>query len=280
MNPSVNWYDLLPDAIEKLIDDFLIAEPGVLSDKNIMKDIFSCIDLTTLEGSDNNEKIAQLCNKASSFAEKGLPFPAAVCVYPIFVRSAKNILSGTGISVAAVTGYFPSGQAPLFLKLEEVKYTVDEGADEIDFVISRGKFLEGNEQYIYDEISSVRELIKSIHLKVILETGEIQTMHNIKKASEIAISAGADFIKTSTGKYLPAATEHTAFIMLNVINEYYLKTGRKIGFKPAGGIVSTKQAIRFYILARHLLGSEWLTKDLFRIGASRLADNLQKELSD
>jgi len=245
-----------------------------------MKDIFSCIDLTTLEGSDNNEKIAQLCNKASSFVNQGLPFPAAVCVYPTFVRSAKRFLSGTGIKVAAVTGYFPSGQAPLFLKLEEVKYTVDEGADEIDFVISRGKLLEGNDQYVYDEISAVKEFIKTIHLKVILETGELQTGNNIKKAGEIAIAAGADFIKTSTGKYLPAATEHAAYIMLQVINEHYLSTGRKVGFKPAGGIVSPQQAIRYYVLVRYLLGTDWLTKDLFRIGASRLVDNLLKELSD
>ena len=160
-----------------------------------------------------------------------------------------------------------------------MKYTIDEGADEIDFVISRGKFLEGNEQYIYDEISSVKEVIKNIHLKVILETGEIQTVDNIRKASEIAISAGADFIKTSTGKHLPAATEHAAFVMLYVINEYYLKTGRKIGFKPAGGIVSPLQALRYYLLVRHLLGKDWLTNDLFRIGASRLIDNLTMELS-
>ena len=279
MSPSGKGYDLSPAAIEKLIDDILSAEPQVLSDKYIMKDIFSFIDFTTLEGSDNNAKIVQLCNKASSFYEQGVPLPAAVCIYPTFVRSAKKLLSGTGIKVAAVTGCFPSGQAPLFLKIEEVKYAVEEGADEIDFVISRGKLLEGNEQYIYDEVSSVKEIIKNIHLKVILETGELQTADNIRKASEIAISAGADFIKTSTGKYLPAATEYAAFIMLNVINDYFVKTGHKIGFKPAGGIATPRQAIRYYMLVRHLLGKDWLTKDLFRIGASRLADHLRDEIS-
>jgi deoxyribose-phosphate aldolase len=279
MSPSGKGYDLSPADIEKLIDDILSAEPQVLSDKNIMKDIFSFIDFTTLEGSDNNAKIVQLCNKASSFYEQGVPLPAAVCIYPTFVRSAKKLLSGTGIKVAAVTGCFPSGQAPLFLKIEEVKYAVEEGADEIDFVISRGKLLEGNEQYIYDEVSSVKEIIKNIHLKVILETGELQTADNIRKASEIAISAGADFIKTSTGKYLPAATEYAAFIMLNVINDYFVKTGHKIGFKPAGGIATPRQAIRYYMLVRHLLGKDWLTKDLFRIGASRLADHLRDEIS-
>jgi deoxyribose-phosphate aldolase len=279
MNTSDNWWDLSPSAIEKRVDDILAGKPEIINDKNIMKDIFSFMDLTTLEGSDNSEKIMQLCNKAVSFSGQGLPAPAAICVYPPFARQAKKILSGTGINVAAVTGYFPSGQAPLFLKLQEIKYTIDEGADEIDFVISRGKFLEGNEQYIHDEISSAKDLAKTLHLKVILETGELQTGANIKKASEIAISAGADFIKTSTGKFQPAATEQAAFIMLHVINEYYLRTGKKIGFKPAGGIASPLQAIRYYILVRDLLGEDWLTKDLFRIGASRLADNLRKELS-
>jgi deoxyribose-phosphate aldolase len=280
MNTSGHWHDLSPADIEKLIDHILAREPELSSDKNIWKNIFSSIDLTTLEGSDTSDKITLLCNKTRSFADQGLPSPAAVCIYPTFVRSAKKLLSGTRINVAAVTGFFPSGQAPLFLKLEEVKYTVDEGADEIDFVISRGKFLEGNYQYVYDEISAVKDLIKTIHLKVILETGEIRTGENVRRASEIAISAGADFIKTSTGKYLPAATEHTAFIMLNVINEHFLKTGVRIGFKPAGGIVTPQQALRYYLLVRHVTGSGWLTKDLFRIGASRLADNLLKEISD
>jgi deoxyribose-phosphate aldolase len=279
MNSSDNWYDLSPASIENLIDDILSREPELLSNKNIMKNIFSCIDLTTLEGSDNNDKIAQFCKKVVSFIDQDLS-PAAVCVYPVFVRSAKKLLSGRGINVSAVTGYFPSGQAPLFLKLEEVKYAVDEGADEIDFVISRGKLIEGNEQYIFDEVSSVKDYIKNLHLKVILETGEIQTFDNIRKASEIAISAGADFIKTSTGKYQPAATEYAAFIMVNVIKDFYLKTGRKIGFKPAGGIKSPHQALRYYALVGNLLGEDWLKKDLFRIGASRLAENLCKEIYD
>jgi deoxyribose-phosphate aldolase len=280
MNTPDNWCDLSPSDIEKMVDDIVEQGPEILTDKNILKDIFSFMDLTTLEGTDNNEKIINLCNKAVSFTGQGLPLPAAVCVYPPFVRLAKKILSGTGVRIAAVTGYFPSGQAPPFLKLEEIKYTIDEGADEIDFVISRGKFLEGNEQYVYDEIASAKEQAKTLHLKVILETGELQTSASIKKASEIAISAGADFIKTSTGKFQPAATEQAAFIMLNVIKEYHYKTGKKIGFKPAGGIVTPRQAIRYYALVRHLPGKEWLNKDLFRIGASRLADNLSKELSD
>jgi len=279
MNSHDYLKDVSPSDIDVLINDILSEEPEVMKDKEIQKRIISCIDLTTLEGTDNNEKIFQLCRKACSYAAKDIPLPAAVCVYPPFVRAAKKYLAGTGVSVAAVTGFFPSGQAPLFLKLEEVKFTVDEGADEIDFVISRGKFLEGNEQSVFDEIAAVKEVVKDLHLKVILETGELKTGENIRKASEIAISAGADFIKTSTGKSIPAATEHAAFVMTNVIKEYFLNTGRKIGIKPSGGITDTMQAVRYFLLVRHVLGTDWLTKDLFRIGASRLADNLVNEIS-
>jgi deoxyribose-phosphate aldolase len=276
MNPKGFWYDLSPAEIDQLING-IIAKQQDLNDKNIRKEIISFIDLTTLEGSDTDEKITSLCSKAVSFAVRGLPLPASVCVYPPFVRTAKRLLSGTGIKVAAVSGYFPSGQASLFLKLQEVRFAVDEGADEIDFVMSRGKFLEGNDKYIHDEISAVKDIIKTVHLKVILESGELRTGINIRKASEIAISAGADFIKTSTGKCQPAATEYAAFIMLNVINEHFLKTGARIGFKPAGGISTPEQAIRYYMIVRNLSGPGWLTKDLFRIGASRLADKLLEE---
>ena len=279
MNPEDQIYSLSPSDIEKLTDGLIANEPGVVNDRNILKEIFSFLDFTTLEGSDNDEKIARFCERALSFQKQGLPPPAAVCMYPTFVRQAKQLLSGSGIRVAAVTGYFPSGQATLALKMEEVKYTMDEGADEIDFVISRGKFLEGNHQYLYDEISSAKEIIKDIHLKVILETGELKTSANIWKAGKIALSAGADVIKTSTGKFSPAATEHAAFIMLHTIGEHFEKTGQKRGFKPAGGIVEPEQAVRYYLLVKEILGPQWLTKDFFRIGASRLADNLAKLLA-
>jgi len=279
MDSSLSWSDLNPFAIQQLIDGLVGDNPELITDKKSLKSIFSCIDLTTLESTDNEEKIIQFCQKAIAFAEKGLPFPAAVCVYPPFVRSVKKYLYGTGISVAAATGYFPSGQSPLFLKKEEVKYALDEGADEVDFVISRGKFLECEYNYIHDEIASVKQLTKTLPLKVILETGDLKTFDNIKKASEIAISAGADFIKTSTGKILPAATEEAAFVMIHVIHDHYLVTGKRIGFKPSGGITGTLQALRYYLMVRLILGEEWLSKDLFRIGASRLADQLAIELS-
>ena len=241
--------------------------------------LLSCIDLTTLEGSDNTARIVELCHKACSFGESGLPLPAAVCVYPPFVRLAKNQLKGTCIRVAAVAGAFPSGQSPLAVRLEEVRYTINEGADEIDMVISRGRLLEGDESYVFDEIAAIRELCKDVHLKVILETGELKTPALIRKASEIAIAAGTDFIKTSTGKIQPAATEEAMEIMLEVIREQYEKTGKKTGIKPAGGISEPKQALQYYLLTKRILGADWLNKNLFRIGASRLADGLSREIA-
>jgi len=279
MDTSSNWYDLSSVEIQQQISDYTSKKQEGPGNKELLKNIFSCLDLTTLEGSDNDERIAQLCQKALSFAEKGLPFPAAVCVYPPFVRAAKKYLTGSGIRVAAVTGYFPSGQAPLFLKMEEMRYALGEGTEEIDFVISRGRFLEGDINYTYDEIASARELCNDLPMKVILETGELKTLDNIRKASEIAIAAGADFIKTSTGKSSPAATEEAAFIMIHVIQDHYLRTSRKIGFKPSGGIVESSQAMGYFLLVREILGHEWLSSDYFRIGASRLADNLAREIS-
>jgi deoxyribose-phosphate aldolase len=241
--------------------------------------MLSCIDLTTLEGSDNAGRIVELCRKARSFGESGLPLPAAVCVYPLFVRLAKDQLKGTGILVAAAAGAFPSGQSPLAVRLEEVRYTLNEGADEIDMVISRGRLLEGDEGFVFDEISAIRDVCKEVKLKVILETGELKSADLIHKASKIAIKAGADFIKTSTGKIHPAATLEAMEIILEVIREHYNETGHKIGIKPAGGISEPDQALQYYLLTERILGSEWLNKTLFRIGSSHLADKLARMLS-
>ena len=240
--------------------------------------LLSCIDLTTLEGSDNNGRIVELCRKACSFGESGLPMPAAVCIYPPFVRLAKNQLKGTDIRIAAVAGAFPSGQSPLAVRLEEVRYTVNEGADEIDMVISRGRLLEGDDAYIFDEIAAIREICKEVLLKVILETGELRSPALIRKASGIAIKAGADFIKTSTGKIQPAATEEAMEIILEVIREEYERTGTRIGMKPAGGISEPMQAMQYYLLVERILGTPWLDKNHFRIGASRLADGLAQKI--
>lgn len=244
--------------------------------QQVYRNILSMVDLTTLEGSDTTPKVSALCKKAYEIEDAGLHIPkvAAVCVYPTFVRQCKRELQGKEIHVASVAGAFPSGQSPLFVKLEEIKYAVDEGADEIDMVISRGTFLEGDYQVVFYEIASIKKACGASHLKVILETGELITPENIRKASEIAINAGGDFIKTSTGKIQPAATELAAVIMCETIKEYYEKTGKHIGFKPAGGIVDAATAVRYYNIVSSVLGKEWLNKNLFRFGASRLVDNL------
>lgn len=241
------------------------------------RQILSFIDLTTLEGSDNTAKIQGLCMAATSFQNAGrnIANPAAVCVYPPFVSLCKEMLKDSGISVAAVAGAFPSGQSPLHLKVEEVKYTVAQGADEIDMVISRGKFLEGDYDTVSHEIKKIKEACGEAHLKVILETGELLSFENIRKASEIAILAGADFIKTSTGKIPAAASPQAAIIMCDTIAEYHSSTGKQIGFKPAGGIGEPADALKYYLIVKNILGDAWLNKNLFRIGASRLAGKLR-----
>lgn len=241
--------------------------------------MLSCIDLTTLEGTDNSGRIIELCHKALSFGESGLPSPAAVCVYPPFVRLAKDHLKGTGIRIASVAGSFPSGQSPLAVKLEEVAYVVNEGADELDVVISRGRLIEGDENYVFDEISAIRDLCKYNLLKVIIETSDLKNKILIRKASEIAIKAGADFIKTSTGKVPPVVTLEATETMVKVIDEFHRKTGRKTGIKIAGGISEPNQALQYFLLIERILGTEWLNNTLFRIGSSHLADCLSQRLS-
>ncbi len=241
---------------------------------DILKTLPSFLDLTSLEGSDHSESIKKLCQKALSFKDKSLPLPAAVCIYPPFIHTAKHELQGSGIHVATTAAAFPSGQMSLKVKLEEIKFAMDEGADEIDVVISRGTFLENNYHTVYRELDSIREITRGKTLKVILETGELQSYENIAKASEIAIEAGADFIKTSTGKISPAATEQSVLVMLEVILSHYKKTGIKIGIKPAGGIADIGKAMNYYYLVKEVLGEEWLSHRYFRLGASRLADRI------
>jgi len=244
--------------------------------KSELKFLLSIIDLTTLEATDNSQKIKEVCQKAYSFSalQEGMPNVAAVCFYPPFMREAKEHLAGKGIQVASVAGAFPSGQSPLFIKLEEIKYAINEGADEIDMVISRGAFLGGKYELVQQEIEEIKKVCGNIHLKVILETGELSSVTNIRKASILALNGGGDFLKTSTGKVQPAATLEAFIIMLDSIKEYYEFTGKKIGIKAAGGISTPEVALQYYALVDSILGEEWLTKDLFRIGASRLASNL------
>jgi deoxyribose-phosphate aldolase len=245
-----------------------------------LKLALNMIDLTTLEGKDTAGKVKQMCYKAMHLHDEipGLPTVAAVCVYPMFVKTAKLALQGSSIKVASVATGFPSGQAPLKVKIQDTKFAVDNGADEIDMVISRGEFLSGNHQFVYDEIVKIKDACGDARLKVILETGELSTLDNVRRASEIAMYAGADFIKTSTGKISPAATLPVTLTMLEVIRDYYAATGRMVGMKPAGGISTSKLALQYLILVKETLGDDWLDNHWFRFGASSLANDIILQL--
>lgn len=245
-----------------------------------LKLALSMIDHTTLEGSDSPGKVIQLCSKARTpYAPMpDLPTLAAVCVYPTMVPVAVKALEGSGVHVASVATAFPSGLAPLSVKLEDTKYAVEHGATEIDMVISRGKFLSGEFQYVFDEIAQIKEACGLAHLKVILETGELQTLENVRKASILAMMAGADFIKTSTGKVQPAATQPVTLVMLEAIRDFHQSTGKKIGMKPAGGIRKAKQALQYLVMVHETLGLDWLHKDMFRFGASSLTNDILMQI--
>ena len=238
------------------------------------------IDLTTLEGKDTEGKVKQLCYKAVHLHDvyPGLPTVAAVCVYPSMVATAKKALGDSGVNVASVATAFPSGQAPRNVKISDVKYAVQQGADEIDMVISRGKFLEGEYNYVFDEIAAVKEACGEARLKVILETGELVTYDKVRRASDIAMYAGADFIKTSTGKISPAATMPVTLVMLEAIRDFYYKTGKMIGMKPAGGISKSKLALHYLVMLNETLGEDWMNNHWFRFGASSLANDVLMQL--
>ena len=245
-----------------------------------LKMALNMVDLTTLEGADTDRKVMQLCNKAMHLhnSHPNLPTVAAVCVYPNFVKVAKKTLKGSGINVASVATAFPSGQSSLQIKLLDTKIAVDSGAEEVDMVISRGKFHEGEYNFVFDEISAIKEACGSSRLKVILETGELGTYDKVRRASDIAMEAGADFIKTSTGKISPAATLPVTLVMLEAIKDYYYKTGIQIGMKPAGGISNSKLALQYLMLVKETLGKDWLTNNWFRFGASSLANDLLMQI--
>ncbi len=245
-----------------------------------LKLVLSMIDLTTLEGQDTPGKVQQLCQKAIHLhdAMPNLPHVAAVCVYPTMVGVARKALGDLDINVASVATAFPSGQAPLTVKLEDTRMAVADGASEIDMVISRGEFLAGNYGMVFDEIIAVKEACGDAHLKVILETGELGTLDRVRRASELAMHAGADFIKTSTGKIQPAATMQVTLVMLQAIRDYYYATGRMVGMKPAGGISTAKLAVHYLVMLRETLGSAWMTPEWFRFGASSLANDVLMQL--
>ena len=245
-----------------------------------LKLAISMMDLTTLEGKDTPGKVAFLCRKAMHPADPRYDVPpcAAVCVYPNLVRAAKKFLGESGVKVASVATGFPSGLMPLRLRLEEVRSAARDGADEIDMVIDRGVFLSGNHARTADEIAAIKEACGDAHLKVILETGELQTYDNVRIASEIAMRSGADFIKTSTGKVSPAATMPVTLVMLEAIRDYFYETGVRIGMKPAGGIRTAKEALAYLVMVKETLGDDWLTPDLFRFGASTLVNDVLMQI--
>ncbi len=245
-----------------------------------LKLALSMTDLTTLEGKDSPEKIRALCRKALQPVEgdPGIPSVAAVCVYPRFVSLARELLEGSPVKVASVATAFPSGQLPLPLRVSEVRSAVEDGAHEIDMVINRGGFLSGAEDQVFHEIGAVKEACGAAHLKVILETGELETYDLVRKASDLAIEAGADFVKTSTGKVQPAATMGVTLVLMESVRDHWLQSGKRIGIKPAGGIRTAKQALHYLVMLKETLGEAWLTPDLFRFGASSLANDLVRQL--
>lgn len=245
-----------------------------------LKMVLNMIDLTTLEGKDTPGKVKQMCYKAHHLHDQlpDLPSVAAVCVYPTMVPIAVHELKGTSVKVASVSTAFPAGQAPLSVKLDDTRFAVDHGADEIDMVIFRGRFLAGDYNFVFDEIAAIKEACGKARLKVILETGELATLDNVRKASDLAIHAGADFIKTSTGKIQPAATMQVTYTMLMAIRDYYDQTGIMIGMKPAGGISTSKLALHNLVMVKEILGSAWLTNEWFRFGASSLANDVLMQL--
>jgi deoxyribose-phosphate aldolase len=279
MQTFINYSSTINDLSLRV--DELVAKGLQKVDKQVMlKKILSFIDLTTLSGDDTIKKVSDLCLKSTSYKDDkvGLSNVAAVCVYPVFANLVSKLLDGVDVNVACVAGAFPSGQSPLAIRVMEVEDAVANGADEIDMVISRGKLIEGNIDYIFEEVKAIKAACGDAHLKVILETGELKTVELIRQASEISILAGADFIKTSTGKINPAATPEAFLIMLDTIKEYYEKTGIMIGIKPAGGISTPDEAIVYYLLVLGVLGDNWLTNKYFRMGASRLADNVYNDI--
>jgi deoxyribose-phosphate aldolase len=280
MLDSINQVIVDKSGIDERVKRFTQRSIKADTKSNLLNLSLSMIDLTTLEGSDTAEKVQQLCYKAKHLDSSldNIPNVAAVCVYPNLVSIAKKELKESNIKVASVSTSFPSGQSSLKVKIADTIIALDSGADEIDMVISRGKFLKGEYNFVYDEIAQIKDLCGKTHLKVILETGEIGNLESVRIASDIAISAGADFIKTSTGKLSNSSNMPVVLVMMYAVRDYYIRTGKKIGIKPAGGISNSKQALQYLVMLNEVLGYEWMSKELFRFGASRLANDILMQL--
>ncbi len=244
--------------------------------KDVYKFLLHCIDLTTLKSTDSPQSVAQFVERVNSFDEEypELKNVAAICVYPNFAQIVRTVLDVTGVDVCCVSGCFPSSQSFIEVKVAETALAVEGGADEIDIVLNLGNFLDGDYQEVCDEIEELKHSCRGRILKVILETGALKTPENIQKASILAMYSGADFIKTSTGKEYPGASLEACYVMAKTIKEYYEKTGNMIGFKAAGGVATTDDAVAYYTIVKEVLGENWLNNEYFRLGASRLANNI------
>ena len=289
LSSPLEWSDVLESVYDSKIDSIGLNERvASLATRSIKKDsklqalnlIVSMCDLTTLEGEDTEGKISQMAAKAikPDPSDKSIPSVAAVCVYPSLVGPIKEKVMHSNVKVASVSSYFPSGQVPMESKLLDTKYAIESGADEIDIVINRKAFLEGDYRKVYDEIVALKELCGDVHLKTIIEVGDLKTYENIRKASLISLAAGSDFIKTSTGKLSVGSSRQACYVMAKAVLDFKNLTGVSAGIKVAGGIRDSKDAIRYLVLINEEMGDEWLTPDLFRFGASSLLDDVLKQI--
>lgn len=269
------------NAVRQAVTALLDEKRAENETEDVKKFLFGCIDLTTLKTTDSVESVMQFTERVNRFAETypDLPSVAAICVYPNMAQTVHDTCEIEDVRLACVSGGFPSSQTFAEVKVAETALAIHDGADEIDIVLSVGQFLSGDYETMCDEIEEIKSTCGDHHLKVILETGALSSMSNVMKASVLAMYSGADFIKTSTGKLEPAATPEAAYVMCHAIKDYYARTGRKVGFKPAGGINTVADAIAYYTIVKEILGNEWLTPELFRLGTSRLANLLLSEIT-
>ncbi|MCX6306205.1 MAG: deoxyribose-phosphate aldolase [Bacteroidetes bacterium] len=263
-------FDRLPAQMQLILGNKRPYEESIEQ----LRDILSFIDLTPQEGSDNQEQVLSLCEKAVSFGEQGLPLPAAVCIYPPFIATAKRALQAAPIKIATTPSAFPCREMPVSVRLDKIRHAIEDGADEIDVAISHGTLLAREYNKLFREVDAMRELSSHRTLKIILEPGELQTPENIARASEIVIEAGADFITSCAGSMAASASDQAVFVMLLVIRECHRKNGKKIGIKLTGGISDPEKALDYYWLVEQVLGRQWLTNKLFRLGANSLADRI------
>ena len=288
-NKEMTKYELALSKYNTNLEDAVVAQEveqlmaKKLSENNtteVKKFLFNCIDLTTLKTTDSQESVLKFTEKVNQFDEEyaEMGSVAAICVYPNFAKIVSNTLEVEDVNIACVAAGFPSSQTFTEIKIAETSMALHDGATEIDIVINVGSFLSGDYESMCDEVEELKEVCKNHHMKVILETGALKSAANIKKASILAMYSGADFIKTSTGKMDPAATPEAAYVMCKAIKEYYLETGRKVGFKPAGGLSTVEDALKYYTIVKEVLGEEWLNNHLFRLGTSRLANLILSEV--